>query len=242
MDTIKIKDMGVVIAAGGSGERFISKHNGNKLLADIGDTPVFMCSVIRFMEVCPLENIIIVVPCFYEDDFKKSLSAHPGASAIKIVHGGETRMNSVYLGLLMLPETLKFVAVQDAARPLITKDLILSSYKFAKAHGSAVVGKKMADTVKKADGNGFVLEDVDREGLWAVETPQVFKRQLLIDAYEKAFEENFAVTDDAGVMKYAGHAVKMFEYRGKNTKITYNTDLSGIMDYITLAKHKGRHS
>ena len=239
MDTERIKDMGVVIAAGGSGERFVSEHHENKLLSKIGDIPVFMYSVLRFMEVCPIENIIVVIPYFYEDDFKKFLSEHPGASAMRIMHGGETRMDSVYQGLLMLPETLKFVAIQDAARPLITRELILSSYRFAKSYGSAVVGKKITDTVKKADGNSVVLEDVAREGLWAVETPQIFKRKLLIDAYEKSFEEDFFATDDAGVMKYAGHAVRLFEHRGKNTKITYNTDLTEIRDYVVLEKQKG---
>ena len=144
---------------------------------------------------------------------------------VKIVHGGKTRMHSVVNGLAALPGTAKFAAVHDAARPLATAKLLLSSYEAARKHGAAVTAKRLTDTVKHADGKYFVIKTLDRSNLWRVETPQVFPIAALRAAYKKAFSEKLVLTDDSAVMENVGHKPFLFEYKLPNLKITYPGDL-----------------
>ena len=134
-------------------------------------------------------------------------------------------MHSVLNGLFALPETAKFAAVHDAARPLATAELLISSYKAAKKYGAAVTAKRLTDTVKQSDCMCLVLKTLDRNNLWNVETPQIFPTPELKAAYKKAFAEKLVLTDDSAVMENAGYKPFLFEYKLPNVKITYPEDL-----------------
>jgi 2-C-methyl-D-erythritol 4-phosphate cytidylyltransferase len=169
--------------------------------------------------------LILVVRQGFAAEFADALAVAGLTGEARIVEGGDTRMRSVFNGLKALPESAEFAAVHDAARPFATAKLLLGCFDAARKHGGAVVARRVVDTLKRADTDGFVLDTVDREGLWAVETPQIFPRTELLDAYDKAFAANIAATDDAGVMEASKAPVFLFEHKGDNRKITFPEDL-----------------
>ena len=232
-----INDLGIIITAGGSGTRFKgSGQNGSKLFATLPhflrkrfafaefaeEMPLFLYSALTFSELCPDENFILVVKEDERAKFADALHQFLPDKEVKIVNGGKTRMHSVYNGLKELTESAKFAAVHDAARPLASKELLIACLDATRQHGGAVTAKRMTDTVKMTDEQGFVIKTVDRSLLWRVETPQIFQTSELIQAYDKAFNDGIAVTDDSGVMEYAGHTPFLFEHREDNRKITYS--------------------
>lgn len=223
MIKLPIKDLGIIIAAGGSGSRF--GRGKSKLFAEFENVPVFIHSIKNFIDLCPPENFILVVKASEQQNFSEQIEKFFPARNISIVIGGKTRMHSVYNGLQALPENAEFAAVHDAARPFATPELLLGCLEQARKHGGAIVAKKVTDTVKKACKNKFIQETVDREALWTVETPQIFPTQTLIKAYEQAFADNIAVTDDGGVMEHAGFSPYLFEHKNDNRKITFPEDL-----------------
>ena len=220
--TKKIPGLGVIVVAGGSGLRF---GGSNKLLAEIAGIPVFIYSLRNFHSLCLPENLVMVVKKSESAKFAAALKKFLPKVKVKMVHGGMTRMHSVMNGLAALPETAKFAAVHDAARPLATAELLISSYKAARKHGAAVTAKRLTDTVKQTDNNAFVIKTIDRNNVWRVETPQVFPAAELEAAYRKAFFENLVLTDDSAVMENAGYKPFLFEYKLPNVKITYPEDL-----------------
>jgi 2-C-methyl-D-erythritol 4-phosphate cytidylyltransferase len=230
---ISFNELGIIIAAGGESKRFDSPETQKeKLLADLCGKPVFIHSILNFSDICPKKNIILSANPYLINLFEEELRKFDCGN-VKIAEGGETRMNSVYNALEIIPENIKFVAVHDAARPLATANLLRDAFEFAKNYGSSVPAKKIIDSVKRADKNALVLDDIDREGLWIVETPQIFRRDKLMAAYKKAFEDDFETTDDAGVVRYAGHSVRLFENKSRNTKITFYSDLCEIRKNIS---------
>lgn len=223
MIELPVKDLGIIIAAGGSGTRFCPGKS--KLFAEYQGLPVFMHSVKNFIDLCPQENFILVVKAGDQHDFTELLHKFLPDRTISLVPGGATRMHSVFNGLRVLPKTAAFVAVHDAARPLATPELLLGCLEKARKHQGAIVAKKVTDTVKKACKNNFITETLDRNALWTVETPQIFHASALTKAYEKAFADKLAATDDAGVMEHAGFNPYLYEHKNDNRKITFPEDL-----------------
>ena len=223
MSEIQVSDLGIIIAAGGNGSRFASEKS--KLFADCGKMPVFLHSIKNLINLCPPENFILVVRKKDYTNFTNLLTEYLPDRNVKMITGGETRMHSVFNGLQALSESAKFVAVHDAARPFASSNLLLNCLKQARKYDGAVVAKKVTDTVKKACSGNLIIETVDRDELWTVETPQIFPRENLICAYRKAFADGIATTDDAGVMEHAKFKPFLFEHKGDNRKITYPEDM-----------------
>ena len=226
-------DLGVVIVAGGAGGRFASVGRGgavSKLFASLpGDnTPLFVHSVRSFAGLCPEDALILVVRRDLSAEFADALSAAGLAGKARIVEGGETRSRSACNGLKALPESAEFAAVHDAARPFASADMLLNCLEAARKFGGAVVAKRVVDTVKLADDDGFIVETVDRDRLWFVETPQIFRRADLLRGYEKAFAEGVNVSDDAGAAQLVGIRPFLVEWLGDNRKITFPKDLANI--------------
>jgi 2-C-methyl-D-erythritol 4-phosphate cytidylyltransferase len=222
-----IKDLGIIIAAGGRGSRFASTANvKSKLFAKIDNTPIFIHSVRNFIGLCPAEQFWLVIKESNREEFETCLKKYLPEENVNLIAGGETRMHSVFNGLQAMPEPAKFVAVHDAARPFATSQLLLACLEQARKHNSAIVAKRVTDTVKKANSDNFITETVDRNVLWTVETPQIFHRKTLINAYRKAFADGIVATDDAGVMEHSGYNSFLFEHKGDNRKLTFAEDLS----------------
>ena len=139
--------------------------------------------------------------------------------------GAELRAQSVRNGLAVLGPETKFVAIQDAARPWSTPALLEKCLTAARKHGGAIPAKPVVDTLKRTNAEGRIIETVERDNLWRVETPQVFNLEQLLDANKRISGMNVEFTDDASIMEAAGYEVHVVCNQGKNVKITYRKDI-----------------
>jgi 2-C-methyl-D-erythritol 4-phosphate cytidylyltransferase len=142
-----------------------------------------------------------------------------------VVRGGERRQDSVQCGLKELNENSEFVAVHDAARPLITPREIERVFSAAQEHGAAVLASPITDTLKFADANQFVSGAIDRQNVFAMQTPQIFRRQLLVDAYQHVAENSVTITDEVSAVECTGKKVAIVPAEDHNLKITFASDL-----------------
>jgi 2-C-methyl-D-erythritol 4-phosphate cytidylyltransferase len=142
-----------------------------------------------------------------------------------VVPGGEERQDSVFCGLSCLDNDTDFIVVHDGARPLITEDIITRALKTATAKGAAVVGVRVKDTIKVVDTDLSIGATPARHTLWQIQTPQIFKRKLLVQAYEQAISEGWTGTDDASFVERLGEKVYIVEGEYTNIKITTPDDL-----------------
>ena len=154
------------------------------------------------------------------------MSLVQGLDKVKaVVAGGESRQESVNLGLNALSDKVKLVAVQDGARPLITWQVIDRTVRAANTYGAAAPAIPVKDTIKTVQG-GLVKETPDRKLLYAVQTPQVFDLDLLRGALKKAKEDGAEVTDDCSAVERLGMSVKIVEGDERNLKVTTPFDLA----------------
>ena len=186
---------------------------------------MFLFSLLTFAPLCRPDSFVIAAKPADIPLFEKHLLRLPEKQRPRLVPGGRSRAESVLNGLRALPESAEFAAVHDAARPLATRSLILNCLDAARAQGGAVAAKRMTDTVKRTDQDGFVLETLDRNSLWRVETPQIFKTRELREAYENALAKSIHPSDDSGAMELAGHHPFLVESRRDNIKITFQDDI-----------------
>lgn len=142
-----------------------------------------------------------------------------------VVEGAESRQGSVYNALQEVDERADLVAIHDAVRPFVSQNQIRFCCDAAEEFGAAVLGIPSKDTIKKVDDQHIVVETPERTTLWHAQTPQVFRKELLIKAYEIAIKNSFIGTDDASLVEYAGGRVKMVEGGQENFKITFPVDL-----------------
>ena len=139
--------------------------------------------------------------------------------------GGEHRQDSVRAGLDRLPENARHVAVHDAARPLVTQEQIERVYQLAGKHGAAALAVAVSDTLKRADVDLIVNGSVDRRQLFAMQTPQIFERKMIEDAYRSIVADKISVTDEVSAVERIGGKVVLVPNEQANFKITYPGDL-----------------
>lgn len=142
-----------------------------------------------------------------------------------LVAGGETRQDSVFNGLKVLPHDTDFVVVHDGVRPFVTDEMIFACLEAAADWGAAVAAVPVKDTIKITDRDEFVVDTPDRSQLWAVQTPQVFRTDLLIEAHQHAHRKRIQLTDDAALVEQLGLKVKCVMGNYSNLKITTPEDL-----------------
>jgi len=215
-----IADFGVILAAGGAGTRFGGR---NKLLALLDQRPVFTYALRRLAGWCGPDALVLVTPEAELDAFYQAARRFCPEIAFQLVAGGATRSESVTHGLAALPETVRYVAIHDAARPFVTAAMVQGGLASARQGDGAIVAHPVTDTLKRGSNDGMIEATVDRSALWAVETPQIFPLDKLRHAYALAAGREF--TDDGGVMEAAGYRVKLLSTTTPNLKITYAQDL-----------------
>jgi 2-C-methyl-D-erythritol 4-phosphate cytidylyltransferase len=214
---------GIIVAAGKS-ERMGS--DVDKAFLSLGTRPVLAYSVLAF-EQCPLIDGVILVVRKDRMDSARGLAQIFGCAKVRaVVMGGATRQASVMNGLAQLGEDVRFVAVHDGARPCVTPDLIAETIKSAKRHGSGVAAVKITDTIKEVDRGTLVTRTVDRAKLWAVQTPQTFRVDVLMKACQNVSKKNLTVTDEASAVEAIGEDVHLVPASWSNIKITAPADLS----------------
>ena len=149
-----------------------------------------------------------------------------------IVAGGLHRQDSVQFGLNLVASGATHIAVHDAARPLITPEQIERVFAACLTHGAATLAEPVTDTIKRADEDGFVAGGVDRTRLYAMQTPQMFARDLLVRAYETVAKEQFRITDEVSAVERLGGKVFLVPNEDINIKITYPRDLGLAQLYL----------
>ena len=211
--------VGAVIVAAGRGERMGSV---DKMFAPLGGKVVLARVIDVFQECRSIDQIVIVLGKQNVEAGLKLVAEEGWSRVTDVYPGGVRRQDSVRAGLERLNDC-QWVVVHDGARPLVTVDLIESGLKAAKETGAAVCAVPVSDTVKMVGCDGFVRETPPRQSLRAVQTPQVFRCDILEKAYHQVRVE---VTDDASLVEELGCRVKLYAGSCDNIKITMPEDLA----------------
>lgn len=206
-----------IIVASGSSRRM----GFDKLAAVIDGKPVLAHTVRAFMAAEGITRVIVVCP---EERFRL-LDGEDFAKPIERVDGGEQRQDSVANGMAVLGPDDLVIAVHDGARPLVRPESIDECIAAARQYGAAALARVVTDTIKKADTEGFARYSVDRTGLWAMETPQVFRSSVLRRAYAAVAERQLAVTDEVSAVEAMGISTKLITSPFPNPKITVPADI-----------------
>ena len=205
---------GVVIVAAGTGSRM--NMGINKQFIKLEGKEIIAYTIEKFYNNSNIEDIVVVVKEDESEFFKKEILDKYNFKNVKIAYGGKERQDSVYNGLKLLDEKCDVVLIHDGARPFVSDKIIDKSIEEAKEHKAIVVGVPVKD----------IVDTPNRSVLWAVQTPQTFDYNILIDAYKDAFKNKFYGTDDAMLVERIGYKVKMLEGSYNNIKITTQEDLN----------------
>ena len=173
------------------------------------------------------------------DRASRLIAGGPTRVTEKVVAGGAERRDSVWQGLQEVAAGTDIVLIHDAARPFVSHREIDRCLDAVRRYGAAVVARPVADTLKRAGPEGQVVATVERAELWSAQTPQGGRFSLVFQAYQRAIAENWAVTDDAGVIERAGHRVQLVEGDAMNFKITRPEDLALAMRLVGGASRVG---
>jgi 2-C-methyl-D-erythritol 4-phosphate cytidylyltransferase len=213
--------LSAIIVAAGTGQRM----GFDKLFALLGDKPVISHTLDAFERTDCIDEIILVGRAEQLTKLQK-LVADAGLKKVRhVISGGTHRQDSVRAGLDRLGPETDYVAVHDAARPLVLSQQIERTYEFARQHGAAALAAPITDTIKRADADSFVTGAVDRVGLYAMQTPQIFSRKLLIEAYDAIAANKLSITDEVSAVEHLGEKVFLMANDEFNPKITYPRDL-----------------
>lgn len=215
---------GVVIVAAGTGSRM--NMGINKQFIKLEGKEIIAYTIEKFYNNSNIEDIVVVVKEDESEFFKKEILDKYNFKNVKIAYGGKERQDSVYNGLKLLDEKCDVVLIHDGARPFVSDKIIDKSIEEAKEHKAIVVGVPVKDTIKVIDNDKNIVDTPNRSVLWAVQTPQTFEYNILIDAYKDAFKNKFYGTDDAMLVERIGYKVKMLEGSYNNIKITTQEDLN----------------
>lgn len=216
---LPLQKCGAVIVAAGSASRM---GGIDKVMAQLKGEPMIVRTVSAFQQCDAVREIVIVTR---EDLIRPISSLCAQMDKVKaVVAGGQSRQESVWLGLNALSKDVKLAAIHDGARPLISNAVIDRTVRAAHTYGAAAPAVPVKDTIKVVK-SGLVMATPDRANLRAVQTPQVFDFDLLRGALKKAEEENANLTDDCSAVERMGMSVKIVEGDERNLKVTTPLDL-----------------
>lgn len=213
-----------IFPAAGSSKRMGGGINKN--LLQLAGEPILIRTLKTFSQVERVNFLIVVVAANEVEQVEELLSATDGLKPWRVTVGGSERQYSIANGLKLLPEDAEIILVHDAARPLISVQTINNVINAAEQFGGAIAAVPAKDTIKIVDADKFVRFTPPRRELVTVQTPQGFKREILLRAYDKAAEDNFLGTDDSSLVERLGIKVKVVTSGYDNIKITTPEDLS----------------
>lgn len=201
------------------------KGDVDKAFLSLGPKPVLAYSLEAYEECPDIDEVIVVAR---KDRVTQARSMARIFGCTKVTHvvaGGAKRQASVMNGLECIGESGRIVSVHDGARPCVSHELISETIRVARRYGSAIAAIRLTDTVKYVERGLKVTKTMDRTKLWAVQTPQTFKLDLLRRAYEEVEKRNATVTDEASAVEMIGEEVRLVEVMEPNMKITTANDL-----------------
>ncbi len=223
------RSLGAVIVAAGSSRRM----GFDKVLTLLAGEPLIRHTVRAFEQCHAVHKIVIVCAREREADIRAALSGARKIAAL--VSGGGTRQDSVWNGVQALSGSMDFVAVHDAARPLVTADLVERCFAAALDRGASAAAEPVTDTLQRADDEGCVAEVVDRVGLWRMQTPQIFRTPDLRRALDGVRASGASVTDETSALRRMGGHVFLVENADWNFKVTYPRDVS-VAEFILQSR------
>jgi 2-C-methyl-D-erythritol 4-phosphate cytidylyltransferase len=219
-----------ILLAAGSGQRMHGVVE-DKILAPLGGRPLFLHSATAFAESGVADFYVIV----YRDQKQMlELSAYAPTPAL-FVPGGDERQDSVAAALAALPPDIGKVFIHDCARPFVRVDQLIALHKIVLREDAVVLAHRVTDSIKEHRADGH-LKSLDRDKLWAMETPQVFARDLIVTAYEKVAKKKLRITDDAAAVELLKHPVAILENPHANPKLTTPADLPWFEYLLTKAR------
>ncbi len=225
----------ILVAAGDS-----RRMGFDKLFAVIGGKPVIAHTIRAFERANSVDGIIVVAREDRHDEIRRIVRDENFKKVRSMIPGGKHRQDSVRAGLDHLDSLTRYVAVHDAARPLVSPEQIERVFQQCVNHSGAALAEPMNDTLKRADTGLFesgthrggqggqvltVTGSVDRHRLYAMQTPQIFERQLIEEAYRAVYAENISITDEVSAVERLGRKVVLVLNDNFNFKITYPRDL-----------------
>jgi 2-C-methyl-D-erythritol 4-phosphate cytidylyltransferase len=206
---------GIILAAGAS-----TRLGVDKLWEDLGGRPLLAWSIQVFADSPIIDQIVVVTRAETTTRVRELLDAMQLTDAVQLATGGAERQDSVRAGLQAVADA-KWVVVHDAARPFVTDEIIERGLAESRTTGAAIAAVPVVDTVKIVD-YGTIMGTPDRQTLWAAQTPQIFRRELLWEAHQRA---SHTATDDAALVEAIGTPVRVFMGAYRNLKVTTDVDL-----------------
>ena len=224
----------IIVAAGSS-----RRMGFDKLFAKLAGKPVLWHSLKAFSDCREVDEILIVTKDEGMDEVEGLVAAQKMKKVTKVISGGEERHISVWNGLQAVNSRgSEFVAIHDGARPLTTPHLIKACLDLAEIHGAACCASQIPDTVKRASIEHMVTESVERNGLWAMQTPQVFSSGLILQAYAALMAKHEMVTDEVSAVQKLGKKIALLKNDDWNFKITFPHDLELAEHVLELRAKK----
>jgi 2-C-methyl-D-erythritol 4-phosphate cytidylyltransferase len=211
----------VILPAAGRSRRFHDQHY-KKAFAPLANKAVWLYSAERFLNRSDVIQVLLVIAAEDREQFDSKFAANVAILGIDIVHGGAERADSVAAALAKVKPEADYVCVHDAARPCLADVWIDEIFEAAQRTGAAIFAIPVSATLKLLASGQKIEKTVPRDGLWQAQTPQVFRRQLLVEAYAK--REGFPATDDAQLVERLGHPVTVVPGSPINLKITTRED------------------
>ncbi len=228
----------VIVPAAGCGAR--AALNGNKILAPLWKNQSVLfwtLNALRAADYAPdelLEFVVVARPEEFDSIDEIRLQCAFSLD-FRSVEGGATRQDSVFEGVKAARGD--FVLVHDAARPCVSGEVIARTVAAAQQVGAAIAALPAIDTVKRAGCNGNIVQTLDRSEIWLAQTPQVFRRDLFLEALQSARNAGFQGTDCASIMERAGYPVALVEGDFNNLKVTYAADLERAAHILASKNH-----
>lgn len=221
----------IVVAAGSS-----RRMGFDKLLAPLAGRSVLWHSIRALAKCTEVKRFTLVVRSESIGEMRGLAESASLGKGVSVVEGGAERHLSVSAGLATLDED-GFVAIHDAARPLVTPEAVAGCLALARSNGAASCAAPVADTLKRGDAAGMVAGGVDRTGLWAMQTPQIFSNRLIREAYAQVLQEGALVTDEVSAVERLGRPVALYHNGEWNMKITFPQDIA-LAEMILASRGK----
>jgi len=212
-----------IIVAAGKGTRMGA--NVDKLWLEVAGRPVIAHTWKKFNDAKCVDEIILVVRDGMQPEFAKLAAEYQFQKPFRLVMGGAERQDSVWNGLEATSAKAEIVAIQDAARPCTTEELIAATIMAARETGAAVAAQAVTDTIKETEDGKIISRTVDRSKLWSVQTPQTFRIEVIRRAIATARQKNLVLTDDTAACELIGQPVRLVRGASPNPKVTVPGDL-----------------
>ncbi|MBI3467544.1 MAG: 2-C-methyl-D-erythritol 4-phosphate cytidylyltransferase [Planctomycetes bacterium] len=230
----------VILPAAGRSSRFHDRRK--KQFTELDGRAVWVRAAELFINRDDVCQTIVAITPEDREEFSRRFGANLAFMGVEVVDGGAERVDSVMRALEKVRDSAEFVAIHDAVRPCLMREDIDKVFEAAQKTGAAVLATPIRDTLKKGAQDGTVMETVSRERLWAVQTPQVFRRDVLLKAYANRARAGKSITDDSQLVEATGTKVTLVEGPVTNIKITTRQDLilaKAILEAMPKPKVQG---